>query len=110
MSYTNRIDWEPLRSIDSATFVGTYLKLGTPLQYPAYILKLVNASDVLVTISINGTSDIDVAPSNSFWLYDEGKVGINSQYPSLPAGTQVFVKGAAGTGSVYLVSQYIVVA
>jgi|SRR5436190_5530344 hypothetical protein len=108
MSYTNRIAWETLRSRDSATFTGSYQTLGTPLVYPSYILKLVNNSLTLVTISIDGTNDIDIAPAGSFWLYDEGKVGISGVYPALSAGTQIYVKGSASTGSVYLVSQYIV--
>lgn len=108
MSYTNRLSWETLRSIDSATFTGSYQALGTPLQHPSYILKLVNNSNVLITISIDGITDIDVAPAGSFWLYDEGKVGISSSSPAIPAGTQFYVKGSASTGSVYLVSQFIV--
>jgi len=108
MSYTTKIAWETLRSRDSATFTGSYQTLGTPLLYPSYILKLVNNSTVLVIVSINGTTDIDIAPAGSFWLYDEGKVGMSSQIPALPAGTQVYVKGSVGSGSVYLVSQYIV--
>lgn len=109
MSYTNRIAWETLRSRDSATFNNTYQTLGTPLQNPSYILKMVNNSTQLVTISIDGTTDIDVCPANGFWLYDEGKVGQSSAYPALPAATQIYVKGSvAGTGSVYLVSQFIV--
>lgn len=108
MSYTSRIAWETLRSIDSATFTGTRVALGTPLVHPSYILKLVNNSTVLVTISIDGATDVDVAPANSFWLYDEGKVGLSSAMPAMPAGTQIYVTGAAGTGSVYLVTQYIV--
>jgi len=108
MTYTNRVVWEPLRSIDSATFTGSYQALGTPLAHPSYILKLVNNSSVLVTISIDGITDIDIAPANSFWLYDEGKSGVSSAYPAISTGTQVYVKGSAGTGSVYLVSQYII--
>ena len=108
MTYTSRIAWETLRSIDSATFTGSYQAVGTPLAHPSYICKLVNNSTVLVTISIDGINGVDVAPANSFWLYDEGKVGLNSSYPALPQGTQIMVKGSAGTGSVYLVSQYII--
>lgn len=106
MAYTTRINWETLRSIDSATFTGTYKAVGTPLLHPAYILKLVNNSNVLVTISIDGVTDIDVAPANSFWLYDEDEG--NQQHEAIPAGTQIFVKGAAGVGLVFLVSQFIV--
>jgi hypothetical protein len=107
--YTQRIAWETLRTIDSATFTGSYQALGLPLAHPSYICKLVNNSNVLVTISIDGINDMDVAPANSFWLYDEGKVGISGAYPALPQGTQVLIKGSAGAGSVYLVSQYIIV-
>lgn len=108
MAYSSRLAWETLRSRDSATFTGSYQTLGTPLDNPSYILKLVNNSTVLVTISIDGSTDIDIAPAGSFWLYDEGKVGGSSQTPAIPGGTQIYVKGSAGTGSVYLVSQYIV--
>ncbi len=111
MAYTDRITWEPLRSIDSATLNGTYQTIGTALAHPGYIVKMVNNSTSLVTVSITGaaSSDIDVCPAGSFWLYDEGKVGQSSAFPSLPQGTQIFVKGSAGTGSIYLVVQYIVV-
>jgi hypothetical protein len=108
MSYTNKINWETLRSINSTTFTGSYQALGSSLEFPSYICKLINNSTSLVTISIDGVEDIDVAPANSFWLYDEGKVGLSGSMPALPAGTQIYVKGSAGTGSVYLVSQYIV--
>jgi len=104
--YTNRITWEPLRSIDSATFTGSFQAVGTPLAFPSYKCKLVNNSSVLVTVSINGTTAIDVAPANSFFLYDES-LNDNST-PCLPAGTQFYVSGTAGTGLVYLVTQYLV--
>ena len=108
MGASQRIAWETLRSIDSATFTGLYQNLGTPLQHPGYIVKLVNNSTVLVTISVDGINDVDVAPAGSFWLYDESKNGLNAQMPSLPQGTQIMVKGSAGTGSVYLVVQYLI--
>lgn len=110
MGYTQRITWDVLRSINSTGFNNTYQALGTPLANAGYIVKMVNNSTVLVTISIDGVNDYDVAPANSFWLYDEGKVGQVASMPALPAGTQIYVKGAAaGTGLVYLVVQYLVV-
>ncbi len=108
MSYTQRLAWETLRSIDSSTLTGSYQALGVPLAHPGYIVKLVNNSTVLVTISIDGINDVDVAPANSYWLYDEGKVGLSSAYPALPQGTQIMIKGSAGSGNIYLVSQYII--
>lgn len=109
MGQTQRIEWEVLRSIDSATLTGSYQAVGTPLIYPGYIVKLVNTSNVLVTISNDGINDKDVAPANSFWLYDESKVGIVGQHPALPAGTQIMVRGSAGIGLIYLVVQYLII-
>lgn len=106
MGYTQKIQWETLRSIDSATFTGSYQALGTATSNPAYIVKLVNNSSVLVTISIDGSTDIDVAPANSYWLYDETKMASPS-IQFLPQGTQFYVKGSAGSGLVYLVVQYL---
>ncbi len=112
MSYTNRVAWEALRSLDSSTMASavTYYNVGGPLLFPSYKLKMVNASNVLVTVSINGTSDIDVAPANSFWLYDETQASIaTANCPAIPAGTQISVKSAAaGVGLIYLVSQYLI--
>ena len=108
MAYTNRRLWEPLRSIDSATLTGSYQKVGTPFVHAPVLVKLVNNSTVLVTISTDGVTDYDVAPQNSFWLYDEN-TSSTPGFTFIPAGTQMWVKGSAGTGSIYLVVQYIVV-
>lgn len=109
MAYTNRLLYEPLRSIDSATFTGDYQAIGEPLANPCTLIKLINASNQLVTISVDGVTNHDVAPANSFWLYDittntpreEGSGIFVSQ------GTQYYVSGSAGTGLVYLVVQYV---
>lgn len=109
MSYTRKLKYEELRTIDSSTFTGSYQAIGTPLEHPASIVKLVNNSTVLVTISIDGTNDHDVAPASSFWLYDV-TANHTTEYGSIfiPQETQYYVKGSAGAGSVYLVVQYIV--
>ena len=104
--YTTRIKWEPLRTVDSSTLTGVYVPLGGPLLHPGYIVKMVNNSNVLVTVSIDGITDVDVCPANSYWLYDEDEG--NQQHEGLPAGTQIMINGAAGVGSIYLVVQYIV--
>jgi hypothetical protein len=106
MGYTQRLAWETLRSVDSATFTGVYVPIGGPLLHPSYILKIVNNSSVLVTISIDGVTDIDVLPANSFFLYDESNSGPYRN--AVQQGTQFFAKGSAGTGLVYLVNQYLI--
>lgn len=110
MAYTKQIVYDKIRSIDSATFTGSYQALGTALSFPMSIVKLVNLSGVTVTISVDGVNDHDVAPANSFFLYDE-----TANTPShgddavfLPKNTQFYVKGASSTGLVYLVTQYVV--
>jgi hypothetical protein len=108
MAYTNRIAFETLRTLDSSTLVGSYAAIGAPLAHPSYILKIVNNSTVLVTISINGTTDIDVLPASSFVLYDLSKVGGQGEIPAIAQGTQFYAKGSAGTGNIYLVTQYII--
>ena len=109
MGYTTRVNFETLRSVNSTAFNGTYQTIGGPLLNASYILKIVNNSNVLVTISIDGVTDHDVAPANSFLLYDEDKT---KNYEGMPQGTQFFIKGSAGAGNsglVYLVTQYLIV-
>lgn len=108
MSWTKQLNYETLRSIDSATFTGSYQALGTPLANPASIIKLINNSSVIVTVSTNGTNDHDVVPGGSFFLYDA-----TSDSPQesgsifFKQGTQFYVKGSASTGLVYLVALYV---
>lgn len=107
MAYKQQLAYEALRSFDSASLTGTYQALGTPLVNPGTIVKLVNNSTVLVTISDNGVRDVDIAPAGSFWLYDATTNRTCDGNPIfIPAGRQYSVKGTAGTGSIYLVVQY----
>jgi hypothetical protein len=112
MSSTNRITWELLRTLNSATMSSatTWYNVGGPLLYPSYKLKMVNNSNVLVTVSIDGVNAYDVCPATSFWLYDETQAQISTaNTPAIPAGTQISCQAAsAGTGNIYLVSQYLV--
>lgn len=112
MSYTNRITWEVLRTLDTSTMVSatTYYNVGTPLVHASYKLKMVNNSNVLVTVSIDGINDYDVNPAGSFWLYDSTQAQIStSNSPAIPAGTQFSCKSAAaGIGLIYLVTQYVI--
>jgi hypothetical protein len=114
MSSTNRVAWELLRTFDTSTIASgiVFYNVGGPLLYPSYKLKMVNASNILVTVSIDNVHSYDVCPPNSFWLYDEMQAQLNTaSSPSIPAGTQISVNyptGTAGSGLIYLVSQYLV--
>lgn len=101
------LTWDTLRSLSSASVTGTYAIIGTALTFPSRIIKIVNDSTQAVTVSIDGTSDYDYIPAGGFFLYDCGTNKSESS-PSLEIrqGTQFFIKGTAGTGTIYLVCLY----
>jgi hypothetical protein len=105
-SLQTRVTYEALRSIDSATFTGAYQKLGSALLHDPFLIKMVNSSTVAVTVSLDGVTDMDILPVGSFFLYDEQANSSREGGLRLPKGTQIWVKGAAGAGLVYLVVQY----
>ena len=98
------VAYETMRSVASTALTGSYQVIGSALAYPSIITKMVNNSDVDVTISTNGVDDMDSAPSGGFWLYDFSK-NINECNLSFPKGTQFYIKGTAGTtGTIDLVT------
>lgn len=105
-NFSVRILPETLRSIDSATFTGAYQALGIPLAHAPCLVKFVNNSNQLVTISWNGVTDHDIMPSSSFSLYDITSNACREGGLYISKNTQFYVKGAAGVGSVYLVVFY----
>jgi|SRR6478736_7833278 len=109
MSGTKAV-YEPIRSIDSSTFTGSYQAIGTPITNPSSILKIVNNSNRLVTISTNGVDDDDILPAGAFTLYDissDAQAVAGGANLRFPANTQFYAKGiAGGTGLVYLVTIY----
>jgi hypothetical protein len=97
-----RIQPDTLRSIDSATFTGSYQKLGAVLAQNARLIKFTNNSNKDATISWNGINDHDFIPAGSFLLIDVAANAENAWQFDVPAQTQFFIKGAAGVGLVYL--------
>lgn len=105
-SQATQVAYQAMQSINSSTFTGSYLPIGSAFTLPSRIFKIVNDSNVAVTISTNGTTDQDFVPPSTYVLYD---VCTNRGNPSpameLPP-TQFYAKGTSGTGSVYVVSLY----
>lgn len=103
MYQSNRAKFEALRSIDSATFTGSYQALGSAFSNPVRILHIINKSDQNVTISTDGgVTDNIYVPANFFSLYDFGaNKGTSSDALELPASMGLLIKGTAGTGLVY---------
>lgn len=103
MYQSNRIQFNTLASIDTATFTGSYQLLGV-FAHPVRILKILNNSNVDVTVSDDGINDKDFVPAVGFTLYDFGtNKGMSADALDLKAGA-IYVKGSVGTGLVYLVT------
>lgn len=97
---------ETMRSFNTATFTGAYQLLGTATTKPIRILKFFNSSNVVATISWDGTNDHDILPVGTWVEYPITACQSNvqgSQGLFVGQGTQFYIKGAAGIGLVYLV-------
>ena len=103
-----RVNWEPLRTRDGATFTGAYQTLGGPLEHRCYLIKVVNESGSDVLISTDGVMDMDICPTGGFFLYDETSNASREGGLAVDKWTQFYVNGTATTGNVYLVAQYAV--
>lgn len=92
----------PMTNIDSATFTGAYQPLGDPLPNTVQFLRIHNTSGSDLTISFDGYTDHDFVENGSeAWL----SVTID-QNIVFRSGTQIWVKGAASIGKVYLIGYY----
>ena len=100
------LTYEAIKSIDSATFTGSYQAIGSASSHPSRIFKIVNNSNAGVTISIDGINDHDFLPASTFVLYDIGTNRGNSASEINLPPTQFYAKGSMGTGSVYVVVLY----
>lgn len=100
------LKFETLRSINSASFTGTYQQLGSILAFPSRFLFIVNNTGVLVTMSTDGLNDHFVLQAGAGLTFDETANAIPFSQLAIPQGTQFWIKGSASTGSVYLTTAY----
>lgn len=102
----NKLLPEAMRSINSASFTGSYQAIGSVLQFPSRLLLFVNNSGVNVTISWDGTNDAFVLLPGAGFAIDENANAVSTCVYETAAGTQFYAKGSASTGLVYLSSFY----
>lgn len=100
---TKQIMYQPMITTAASTLNGTYQLMFT-VSEPAIIVKCVNTSNVLITLSTDGSTDMDVAPSDSFFLYDIRTNHGREQQLAFKIGTNFYIKGAAGVGNIYFVA------
>lgn len=99
---SSRLYPEVLRSINSATFTGSFQAVGTPLTHSIRIIKFTNNSSVLVTVSWDGVNAHEALPAGSFLLIDVAANREMSQSFEIANGTQFYASGTASTGLFYI--------
>lgn len=105
----NNVKAIPLTSVDSATGIsGTYAAINTNgLPNACVMIRIINNSTKDVTVSFDGTNDHEYVPTMTNVLFQFQTNSLpNALAAVLPVGTKVYVKGTAGTGSIYLAGWY----
>jgi hypothetical protein len=110
--YQQKLFPEPMRTINSASFTGSYMPFldavaaPSPITNPSRVLLFVNNTGVNVTISWDGVDDhVLLLPGAGFAL-DETANAVSNAPLSTSAKTQFYAKGVASTGLVYLSTFY----
>jgi len=109
MAYQNKVLPIPLSSIAASTFTGSYqlLSAAAGLPNPCIMLHIANNASVGVTVSYDGTNDHDfIIAGDERQLEFQANALPQNFSASLAAGTKIYVKGSAGTGTVYLSGFY----
>ena len=108
MAAKNRVNNITLTSIDSATFTGALQVINTNgLDESCFLIRIINNSDKDITISYDGLIDHDfVGTLSTLQLPAQSNAQPSSFISNISKGTKVYVKGAAGTGLVYLAGYY----
>ena len=108
MAVKNAIHAVPLSSFDSATMTGVYqpIIMGG-LAKACFEIRIINTSNMPVTISFDGVTDHDFVPATTL----ESIPAFNANQPntysaSFAQGTQIYIKGTAGVGMIYIAGYY----
>lgn len=110
MGIAKNVGFEPLRTLPFTGISGAFAPLGSPLNFPAKIIKLQNSTDSGVFISIDGVNTVDFLPGGSFALYDFSSNSYDDWGFELKKSTQfsVMQASAVSSGAVYLTSIYAI--
>jgi hypothetical protein len=108
MALKNTIKAIPLTNIASSALTTSYQAINTGgLPSSCCILRLNSTSSTSVTISYDGVNDHEfLLAGASFTIPVQSNSQPNNFIANFPIGTQVYVKGTAGTGNIYLSGYY----
>lgn len=91
-----------MQTFDAASLTGTYASMDSAgLSADVVVFKMYNSSNVDVTVSLNGSDDHDIIPSNGTFALDCGING-EGRRPAIEKGKQIYLKGSAGVGTLYV--------
>jgi len=108
---SQRIAFEPLRSLDFGSISDTYALVGTPFANPVRMILIDNTTDINLLVSFDGVDDHTVSISESGRVLDYCS-NKNDAAGNLeqPAYTRLYVKQETGTaatkGNVYVTIIY----
>lgn len=95
-----------LMTFNSASLTSSYQAIGS-LANSARIIKFKNVSTVPVTLSWDGVHDHETLAVNETMIIDVStNREVATQILEVVANQTFFVKGSAGTGSIYISSYY----
>jgi len=99
----------PLKSFASASLTASYQAIYSGgLPAACFYLRIQNQSSTAITVSYDGVTDHLYLPTLAEErLNAQANAQPNAQGALVPKGTVVYVKGTAGTGSVYLSGYYV---
>ncbi len=93
----NQAALEPVRTLDAAAVIGTYVSLGTGLAQRGQIIVIVSTFDGDVWLSLDGVTDHILIPQGLLPLTLDVSANKNeSNHLSFGIGTQFYVKDVAG--------------
>lgn len=98
-----------LTSIASSTVTGTYQPINpNGTEAACFLLRIINDSDESITISYDGINDNEFLLANTFYdIATQTNSQPNARFALFAKYTKVYVKGSAGSGSVYLSGYYV---
>jgi hypothetical protein len=105
MSY--KLKSEGLVTFNSATLSGGYDDSGAEFSSPVMLLRIINDSDTDVQISYDGVTSHDFLPDGEYLEINLNILERKSDMSFFPKGTNIYFKGIAGTGNIYVSAYYL---
>jgi len=97
-----------LTTFNSASLTAAYQAINVNgFQHPLFLLRIVNNATTAITISYDGITDHDyIAPNSTTQIPFQTNGQPNNFCAGMKQGTEVFVKGTAGVGTVAVAGYY----